>query len=339
MPRAPAAAIAALAGAALALAACSSATQHAQGDPSSSRHDPLLGLSFYVDPRRAPAEEIAELRLAGQTAAQAAESAELQKIARRPTAQWFTGLASVQAPVREYTLRATRAHRASLLVAYDIPGRDCGGYSAGGAPSPAAYRRWIDGFAAGIGERDAVVILEPDAITQALSGCAPGNVEERYALLRYAVGALKLHRNTRVYIDAGNPGWIKPASRLAQPLQKSGIAQADGFSLNVANFFTTSATIAYGESLSQELGGTHFVIDTSRNGNGPEGSAQDQKNWCNPRGRALGAPPSTNTASPLVDAYLWIKEPGTSDGACRPGEPRAGVWWPSYALELARDTH
>ncbi|MGH3927116.1 MAG: hypothetical protein ACRDTT_30325 [Pseudonocardiaceae bacterium] len=37
-----------------------------------------------------------------------------------------------------------------------------------------------------------------------------------------------------------------------------------------------------------------------------------------------------------MDAFLWIKEPGDSDGSCRPGEPAAGAWWPDYALTLAR---
>ncbi|HEX4483005.1 MAG TPA: glycoside hydrolase family 6 protein [Solirubrobacteraceae bacterium] len=296
------------------------------------RHDPLAALSFYVDPHGPAAAQAAELRAAGQSA----DAAAIQRIAQQPTATWFTGSANVQAAVSGVTSLAQQAHRARLLVAYDIPGRDCGGFSAGGAPSPAAYRVWINSFAAGIGERSATVILEPDAIAQALSGCAPGGSTQRYALLRYAIGALKARPHVSVYLDAGNPGWIHPASRLIGPLLQSGVAHADGFSLNVANFYTTSTAIAYGKSLSRLLHGAHFVIDTSRNGNGPEGAARDQLDWCNPPGRALGAVPTTDTASPLVDAYLWIKEPGTSDGSCRPGEPRAGQWWPQYALELAR---
>jgi endoglucanase len=74
----------------------------------------------------------------------------------------------------------------------------------------------------------------------------------------------------------------------------------------------------------------HFVIDTSRNGKGPKGTR-----WCNPPGRGLGAPPTTETGNPLVDAFLWIKTPGESDGECN-GAPKAGQWWPRYALGLAR---
>ena len=79
----------------------------------------------------------------------------------------------------------------------------------------------------------------------------------------------------------------------------------------------------------------HFVIDTSRNGSGPyTGPLTPQ--WCNPPGRALGAAPTTRTGDRSVDALLWIKYPGASDGSCRPGEPPAGAWWPEYALGLVR---
>jgi len=37
-----------------------------------------------------------------------------------------------------------------------------------------------------------------------------------------------------------------------------------------------------------------------------------------------------------VDAFLWIKIPGESDGTCQ-GCPPAGTWWPAYALGLARN--
>ena len=57
--------------------------------------------------------------------------------------------------------------------------------------------------------------------------------------------------------------------------------------------------------------------------------------WCNPPGRALGETPTTKTGNPRVDAYLWVKRPGESDGACGRGAPAAGQWWPQYALELA----
>jgi endoglucanase len=94
-------------------------------------------------------------------------------------------------------------------------------------------------------------------------------------------------------------------------------------------------SLAYGKELSALVGGKHFVIDTSRNGNGPYEEGDPARRWCNPPGRALGETPTTRTAGPLVDAYLWVKRPGESDGECR-GGPKAGQWWQRYARGLVR---
>ncbi|MGW0629240.1 glycoside hydrolase family 6 protein [Streptomyces sp. NPDC002758] len=67
----------------------------------------------------------------------------------------------------------------------------------------------------------------------------------------------------------------------------------------------------------------------------PPTEAASGAEWRNPKGRALGARPTAATANSLVDAWLWAKHPGESDGSCQPGEPLAGTWWPSYRLGLA----
>ena len=311
----------------VALCGCGSAAASA-----GARGNPLAGETFYVDPNSPAAQQAVQWRSEGRTES----SAILAKLAARPAASWFGESPHVKAEVQALTMRAAAANTSALLVAYDIPDRDCGGYSSGGAASGKAYRHWIEQFAAGTGDRTAAVILEPDAIAEALSHCLSAAFRaERYALLGFAVRTLKAHRHVSVYIDAGNVGWIRPSHRLLGPLRASGIARADGVSLNVSNFYANQSTIEYGTTLSRLLGGKHFVIDTSRNGNGPDTSPEDEPTWCNPPGRALGAAPTTHTGNPLVDAYLWIKQPGQSDGSCRPGEPRAGQWWPQYALELA----
>jgi len=102
----------------------------------------------------------------------------------------------------------------------------------------------------------------------------------------------------------------------------------------------------------------HIVIDTSRNGVAVSNCAA----WCNVRHAALGHAPTTDTMLPdVVDAYLWIKPPGESDGcssprchsfdaSCRsrdslggnaraPGEsdaPEAGELFPYQLVQLAR---
>src|SRR5207247_721137 len=128
------------------------------------------------------------------------------------------------------------------------------------------------------------------------------------------------------------PGSRRPAGVTAARLRSAGIGAARGFALNVSNFRSNADSEAYGLAVSTALGGgVPFVIDTSRNGAGPAPGDV----WCNPPGRGLGTPPTTDTRRPLVDAYLWVKAPGESDGACNGGPP-AGTWWPEYALGLAQ---
>ncbi len=133
-----------------------------------------------------------------------------------------------------------------------------------------------------------------------------------------------------VYLDAGNATWHS-AAETATRLRAAGVDRARGFALNVSNFDETADERGYGAAVSAALGGTsHFVIDTSRNGLGPAPG----NIWCNPPGRALGVRPTGDTGDPFVDAYLWIKIPGESDGTCN-GGPTAGQWWLDYALGLA----
>lgn len=189
-------------------------------------------------------------------------------------------------------------------------------------------------MAKGIGDRAATVILEPDAVLHLVDGCTPEKFhEERYDVLSGAVAKLKSLKNTTVYLDAGNAGWGNP-DQIHEPLKWAGIDQADGFSVNVSNYYSTEESIAYGKQLSAKVGDKPFVVDTSRNGNGPYTGGDAEERWCNPPGRALGETPTIKTADPLVDAYLWVKRPGESDGECK-GGPKAGAWWEDYAVKLA----
>jgi endoglucanase len=284
---------------------------------------------FWVDPESPAAAQIKEWRQTGR----AQDADVLKRIADEPEALWPAGEIDPGPIVKAATASAAQAGRTALFVAYDIPHRDCGQHSAGGAADADAYRAWIGEFADALGSGKALVVLEPDAVAHIVDGCTPaGYHDEREQLLNEAVVRLKQQPNTTVYLDAGNPAWIRDPWRLVDPLKRAGIENADGFSLNVSNFQTDELTKAYGLELSGDLGGKHFVVDTSRNGNGPLPGA-----WCNPPGRALGTRPTTDTGDPALDAYLWIKRPGESDGTCG-GGPAAGKWWPEYALELARNS-
>jgi endoglucanase len=111
----------------------------------------------------------------------------------------------------------------------------------------------------------------------------------------------------------------------------------------------------YDANLGSAVPTAHFVIDTSRNGQGPwtppAGVYPDPQDWCNPPGRGLGLRPTTATGDPLADAFLWVKTPGESDGECTRGlgpagttvdpewgivDPGAGEWFPQQALQLVQ---
>lgn len=286
--------------------------------------NPFAGQRLYVDPNSAARRQAATWRRT-----RPADAALIARIAHQPAAKWFGGWAlDMRREVTQTIATITASGALPVFVAYNIPARDCGSYSAGGAENAAAYRQWMQEFAESVWGGRAIVILEPDALA-AMDCLPPGPQQERVTLIREAVQTLKAY-GASVYIDAGHGGW-RDAAEMAYRLEQAGIDSADGFALNVSNSQATSLNIAYGERISSLLGGKHFVIDTSRNGI----PGTDPLQWCNPRGRALGIAPTTNTAHPLIDAFLWIKPPGESDGTCGGGLP-AGTWWPAYALELSR---
>jgi endoglucanase len=245
----------------------------------------------------------------------------LAKIALNPAAFWMVGGDGGRAG----GIVDGGGDEYSVLVAYNIPNRDCSGESQGGASSPAEYQGWIDSMSTSLQGKTAAVILEPDAL--ALS-CG----EATESLIAYAVNSLRQNPGIAVYIDGGHSNWVG-AGEMAGRLRNAGIDQATGFAVNVSNFQPTDALINYGRSLSGLLGNKPFVIDTSRNGARNPGGE-----WCNPAGAGLGEAPTVATGDDLVHAFLWVKRPGESDGACGQcaGTP-AGQFCTSYALELARN--
>ncbi|MET9682723.1 glycoside hydrolase family 6 protein [Streptomyces coeruleorubidus] len=256
------------------------------------------------------------------------------RIADQPAAVWFADYSpdTLTARVAAVTSGGAARGRVPVLVPYTIPGRDCGGYSQGGAPDLDAYDAWIDRFAAGLGSGEVIVVLEPDSVAQA--ECLPsGERADRFASLARAGRVLKAaNPRARVYFDAGHSGWNAPGKQAAW-LRQAGAASpesSDGIFSNVSNFHTTADEVAYDRRVLDALGGPAdlgAVIDTSRNGNGapPDGT------WCDPAGRKLGRAPTLSTGEDRIDAYLWVKLPGESDG-CK-GKP--GTFTASYAYDLA----
>ncbi|WP_163747295.1 glycoside hydrolase family 6 protein [Mycolicibacterium helvum] len=282
---------------------------------------PIGGSPFYVDPNSA----------AMRASRANPDSPELAYIANTPQAYWIDNLVP-GAAVTKYLTGAWAAGAMPMLAMYSLPNRDCGSFASGGFGSADAYRQWIDGVSAQIGGGPVTIILEPDALDMAdcLSGSAR---QERFDLIRYGVDTLTRNPAAAVYIDAGHSRWL-PAEEIANRLNQVGIDRARGFSLNTSNFLTTDEEIGYGEAVSGMTGGKPYVIDTSRNGNGPAGG---ELYWCNPSGRALGVQPTTATGNGHIDAFLWVKRPGDSDGSCGRGDPGPGHFVNQFAIDLARN--
>jgi hypothetical protein len=286
---------------------------------------PFAGKRFYVSPDNAARRQADAWRTS-----RPADALQMDKIAVQPQAEWFGGWnADITGDVRALIDRAQAAGRVPALVAYNIPQRDCGAYSAGGASSEAGYRAWIRGLADGIGARTAAVLLEPDALA-GIDCLTAVDRDRRLALLRDAVAVLSAQPGVSVYLDAGHAHW-RPVAEMASRLRAAGVADAQGFFLNVSNFVSSADNASYGAQIASLTDGKHFVIDTSRNGLGPAADGD----WCNPPGRALGVRPGDHTGVSRQDANLWIKRPGESDGPCH-GGPAAGQWWADYALGLAQ---
>ena len=312
-----AAAAAAAAAALLAVAACGSS--------------PAVPDRLYTDPDGPLTGAVAALQTDGQRGA----AAQLEQITRTPAGIWLAGQPGDLNVVGQATRAAARADAWPLLVVYDLPDRDaCGGLSADGGPSAHGYEDWIGQIAAAIGAAAVIVVVEPDGLPDIVRGClSPAQGAERYRLLRYAMRRLGALPRARVYLDAGNPGMFADPSRLAGPLEAAGIGYGRGFSANVSNFQWTADVVAWSQALERDLGGhARAVIDTSRNGRGPY-TGPDTPQWCNPPGRALGPAPRLDPGPAGIDAYLWIKDPGASDGTCN-GGPAAGRGWPQYAQAL-----
>ncbi|MEU9578584.1 glycoside hydrolase family 6 protein [Streptomyces chilikensis] len=257
------------------------------------------------------------------------------RIASRPAAVWFAdpNAGTVTARVHAVTSRAAGQGRIPVLVAYTIPHRDCGQYSAGGAEDLSAYDRWIDRFATGLGTGRVIVILEPDSVAQAYCLSEEDRKARFTALARAGRVIKRVAPGARVYYDAGHSGW-NDAPKQAGLLRQAGAAapeSSDGIFSNVSNFHRTADEVRYVREVLAAMdapAGHGAVIDTSRNGNGPPPEGK----WCDPPGRKVGRAPVLFPGEARVDAYLWVKLPGEADG-CR---GKAGVFSPSYAYELAR---
>ena len=252
---------------------------------------------------------------------------QIEQISKQPIAFWY-GVGPKRRIKKTKNSIERLLRRTSdcfpILVVYSIPQRDLGNHSKGGAKDDIEYIDFIKSFSEALGDKSPIVIYEPDAIPH-LEDMGTFDGLKRIKLIKQSIDILS-KTNALIYMDIGNPEWLSVPKAVSY-LRMCDIKKINGFSLNVSNYFSTDICFEYGKRISDRLDGTHFVIDTSRNGSGHNGE------YFNPYGRSIGEYPTTYTCNELIDAYLWIKVPGESDGKVNNG-PKAGRFSHTLALDL-----
>lgn len=281
----------------------------------------------------------------------------------------------------------------ATIVVYNLPERDCNANASNGELSidqdgVNKYHDYIDRIAAVVTAYPDVrlaMIVEPDSLANMATNLGtPKCAKARGAYetgIAYAIRQLA-RANTALYLDTAHGGWLgwpdnrrKMAEEVKLVLdQAGGVDKIRGFAANVANYsplevppgvyprwydssnpakdeltFVKLMAEAYA---SVGINNPAFVIDTSRNGvidsRGVWGS------WCNIAKAGLGERPAISPR-PGIDAYLWIKPPGESDGTSNnqaprfdancvngdamPGAPEAGQWFEEHIVSLVRNAN
>ncbi len=364
-------------------AAVTAPSAAAPGEPAG---NPFLGATQVVNP-----DYVAKVEAAAK--AYPAHGEAIRKVAAIPTAVWLDSIASVEKVTQvlesaEKQQAETNKTMLSVFVVYDLPNRDCSAKAAAGEldidkGGEARYKtEFIDKIAAAFAAHSTqriVAILEPDSLPNLATNlnvpkCAAADQVYRRSTA-YAISKLK-QPNVSIYLDAAHAGWLgwgnnsdKIAAIFKDVLTQAGGAnKIRGFATNVSNYNTISGQdgkklgpsnpcpdeqtyiTRLTTALAKEgITGKQFIIDTARNGKVVRAS---WSSWCNIKGAGLGPRPQASPIA-LVDAYVWVKPPGESDGTtdeksprfdqgCKsvnsmPNAPEGGQWFAEHFVEMVRN--
>ncbi len=339
--------VAALACLALAIGAGS-----AQANPNVGANDPspIKGASLYVDGADQPSAKAYRRAL---TQGRLSDARNLFKIAHHNIFRWIGRTLEDPRTARKFYDRAQREQPGSVvtITVLNHAGDRCGRYNPNTRRENRRYRRWINRFVQGVGSHRVIIAFEPDSLGT-LKCLVSRARRARLGNMKYGIDKLSRLPNATVYVEATASDW-RPAREVARYLRAVNIRKVRGFMLNATHRDTTSRNVRYGQRLSRLVGGKHFVINTSENGNGRQTYTTRRGKFvlvgCNPQNSALGHPPTTTTQTSgaalpdKVDGYLWINRPALSGGSCRKfpgryamrGGPKAGSFWERRALILA----
>ncbi|KAG8944452.1 hypothetical protein FRC00_010567, partial [Tulasnella sp. 408] len=292
---------------------------------------------------------VAEVNAAIAAASSTTLAAKFPAVAKVPNFTWFDVVAKVPTLTTYLADAASIASKIIVqIVVYDLPDRDCHALASNGEfkianNGVANYKGYIDGIAAAVSaypQVRVVAVVEPDSLANLVtnmsdSRCA--NAQSAYLeCTKYAIEKLK-QCNIWLYLDAGHGGWLgwaanqDPAAQLFASIYTAvPNNRVRGLATNVANYnplqLTVSDPVTQGNPTPDELSyvralgpkltangfPAHFIVDQGRSGK--EKLRDAWGNWCNIEGAGFGLRPTSSTPDALIDAIVWIKPGGESDG-------------------------
>ncbi|PLN79441.1 exoglucanase 2 precursor [Aspergillus taichungensis] len=364
----------------------------ATSSPPAVTGNPYEGVDLFVNPYyKSEVEESAIPSMTGSLAEQASAAANVPSFYWLDTADKVPIMGEFLESIKAQNDEGANPPIAGQFVVYDLPDRDCAALASngeyaidkGGVEKYKAYIDSIRELLEKYSDVKSILIIEPDSLGNLITNmdvpkCA--NAEEAYLeCTNYAITNLDLP-NVSMYLDAGHAGWlgwpanIGPAAELFAKVYKDANSPASvrGLATNVANFnaFSTDSCPSYTSeneicdeksyvnNFAPELKANgfdaHFIVDTGRNGNQPTGQIE-WGDWCNVIDTGFGERPTTETGDDLVDAFVWGKPGGESDGtsdesaerydahcgledALKPA-PEAGQWFQAYFEQLVKNAN
>ncbi|KAG9855336.1 cellobiohydrolase II, partial [Aureobasidium melanogenum] len=277
------------------------------------------------------------------------------------------------------------------FVVYDLPNRDCAALASNGELTVAndgltKYKAYIDSIAAIVKKHSSTkiaLVIEPDSLGNLVTNANVAKCQEAHdnyiSGVEYAIKTLDFD-NVAMYLDGGHGGWlgwpanIGPAADLfasiytaaGKPKAVRGIATdvsnynayqlatAPSYTQSNPNFDEQRYVNALAPLLTAQGFPAHFIIDQGRSGVQPTSQLQ-QGDWCNVINTGFGIRPTTTTGDPLVDAIVWVKPGGESDGTSDSTSPRydahcgyadalkpapeAGTWFQAYFEQLLKNAN
>ncbi|KAF4603087.1 Beta-glucosidase cel3A [Pleurotus pulmonarius] len=350
-------------------------------NPTPDAGNPYIGYDIYLSPYYADEVAAAVSAISDPTLAAKAAS-----VANIPTFIWFDVVAKVPTLGTYLAdalsiQQSTGRNQLVQIVVYDLPDRDCAALASNGEFSIANnglanYKNYVDQIVAQIAQYPqvrVVAVVEPDSLANMVTNLNVAKCAGAQAAYTEGVTYALQQLNTvgvYSYVDAGHAGWLGwpanlgPAAQLFANLYTNAGSPSffRGLATNVANYNLLNAPspdpvtspnanydeIHYINALAPELSSrgfpAHFIVDQGRSA--VQGIRDQWGDWCNVNNAGFGTRPTTSTGSSLIDAIVWVKPGGESDGtsdttavrydghcglaSAKKPAPEAGTWFQAY---------